>query len=51
MDIASTRCAIRGHCGSKAPFGQQLPCPYDGPAQEVCVDSTCSFRALKFLLS
>ncbi|KAL4081933.1 patched family-domain-containing protein [Scleroderma yunnanense] len=25
------RCAMRGSCGTKGWFGQQLPCPYDGP--------------------
>lgn len=35
--MASTpgKCAIRGSCGSKGRFGPQLPCPYDGPPQEV----------------
>jgi len=28
------RCAIRGHCGAKRPFGSQLPCPDNGPAEE-----------------
>jgi hypothetical protein len=28
-------CAMRGVCGTKGWFGQQLPCPYDGPAVEV----------------
>ncbi|KIO31040.1 glycoside hydrolase family 61 protein [Tulasnella calospora MUT 4182] len=39
--MASTpgKCAIRGSCGSKGRFGPQLPCPYDGPPQEVEDDS------------
>lgn len=28
-------CAMRGVCGTKGWLGQQLPCPYDGPAAEV----------------
>lgn len=28
------QCAMRGSCGSKGWFGQQLPCPYDGPPLE-----------------
>jgi len=32
----TSRCAMRGSCGSKGWFGQQLPCPYDGPPVEVC---------------
>lgn len=28
------RCAIRGQCGSKSFFGKQLPCVYNGPAEE-----------------
>lgn len=31
------QCAMRGSCGSRAWFGQPLPCPYDGPPVEVCV--------------
>ncbi|KAG9317253.1 patched family-domain-containing protein [Chiua virens] len=30
----SGQCAMRGSCGSKGWFGQQLPCPYDGPPIE-----------------
>ncbi|KAI9574905.1 patched family-domain-containing protein [Boletus coccyginus] len=30
----TSRCAMRGSCGSKGWFGQQLPCPYDGPPVE-----------------
>lgn len=30
------RCAMRGTCGQNEYFGQ-LPCPYDGPAMEVCI--------------
>lgn len=29
-------CAMMGHCGSKSFGGKLLPCPYDGPAIEVC---------------
>lgn len=29
------QCAMRGSCGSKGWFGQQLPCPYDGPPLEL----------------
>ena len=32
-------CVIRGNCGSKSIFGQQLPCPDDGPARDVCNSS------------
>ncbi|KAF9246999.1 patched family-domain-containing protein [Melanogaster broomeanus] len=28
------QCAMRGSCGTKGWFGQELPCPYDGPAVE-----------------
>ncbi|KAG1753799.1 patched family-domain-containing protein [Suillus paluster] len=28
------QCAMRGSCGTKGWFGQQLPCPYDGPPVE-----------------
>lgn len=31
------QCAMRGSCGSRAWFGQPLPCPYDGPPVEVRV--------------
>ncbi|KAF9221917.1 multidrug efflux transporter AcrB transmembrane domain-containing protein [Gyrodon lividus] len=31
-DSDTGQCAMRGSCGSKGWFGQQLPCPYDGPA-------------------
>ncbi|KAF8665679.1 hypothetical protein AX16_000132 [Volvariella volvacea WC 439] len=27
-------CAMRGSCGKKGFFGKDLPCPYDGPAEE-----------------
>ncbi|KAF0464950.1 multidrug efflux transporter AcrB transmembrane domain-containing protein [Gigaspora margarita] len=27
-------CVMRGQCGSKQPFGKQLNCPYNGPAEE-----------------
>ncbi|KAH7916135.1 patched family-domain-containing protein [Hygrophoropsis aurantiaca] len=30
----SNACAMRGSCGTKGWFGQQLPCPYDGPPIE-----------------
>ncbi|KAL5488039.1 NCR1 [Sanghuangporus weigelae] len=33
--VDENRCAMRGHCGSKTGWGKQLPCPYDGPPQEV----------------
>ncbi|KAG8949354.1 hypothetical protein FRC03_000364 [Tulasnella sp. 419] len=29
------KCAIRGTCGSKGRWGPQLPCPYNGPPEEV----------------
>ncbi|KAG6331807.1 hypothetical protein ID866_7283 [Astraeus odoratus] len=28
------QCSMRGSCGAKGWFGQQLPCPYDGPPIE-----------------
>ncbi|KAG0705425.1 patched family-domain-containing protein [Suillus ampliporus] len=28
------QCAMRGSCGTKGWFGQQLPCPYNGPPVE-----------------
>lgn len=28
------RCALRGHCGAQSFFGSDLPCPYNGPAEE-----------------
>ena len=27
------RCAIRGHCGKKSFFGEELPCPNNGLAE------------------
>ncbi|KIJ70333.1 hypothetical protein HYDPIDRAFT_77663 [Hydnomerulius pinastri MD-312] len=33
-DSDTGQCAMRGSCGTKGWFGQQLPCPYDGPAVE-----------------
>lgn len=30
-------CAMRGNCGKKGMFGQQLPCPDDGDAEAVSV--------------
>ncbi|KDQ20707.1 hypothetical protein BOTBODRAFT_26724 [Botryobasidium botryosum FD-172 SS1] len=36
-------CALRGTCGKKGMFGQELPCPYDGPAVEPDDDD---FRSL-----
>ncbi|KAF9818352.1 hypothetical protein IEO21_02867 [Rhodonia placenta] len=29
---------MRGSCGPKSWFGKPLPCPYDGPALDVCED-------------
>jgi hypothetical protein len=31
------KCVMRGSCGKKGFFGKPLPCPYDGPPQEVRV--------------
>ncbi|KAG2370048.1 patched family-domain-containing protein [Suillus spraguei] len=33
-DNGAGQCAMRGSCGTKGWFGQQLPCPYDGPPVE-----------------
>ncbi|KAG2152925.1 patched family-domain-containing protein [Suillus clintonianus] len=33
-DTGAGQCAMRGSCGKKGWFGQQLPCPYDGPPVE-----------------
>ncbi|KAG1874677.1 patched family-domain-containing protein [Suillus subalutaceus] len=33
-DSGAEQCAMRGSCGTKGWFGQQLPCPYDGPPVE-----------------
>ncbi|KAI9840838.1 MAG: hypothetical protein M1838_003885, partial [Thelocarpon superellum] len=30
----SGRCALRGQCGAQSFFGQELPCPDNGPADE-----------------
>ncbi|KAG2158905.1 patched family-domain-containing protein [Suillus bovinus] len=30
-DSGAGQCAMRGSCGKKGWFGQELPCPYDGP--------------------
>ncbi len=32
-----SKCVMRGSCGKKGFFGKPLPCPYDGPPQEVRV--------------
>lgn len=44
-------CAMRGSCGRKGWLGQQLPCPYDGPPEEVCVAFAfgCLFSNIGFL--
>ena len=31
-------CAMRGSCGTKGWFGASLPCPYDGPPEDVRVE-------------
>ncbi|KAF9534386.1 patched family-domain-containing protein [Crepidotus variabilis] len=33
LDVEN-KCAMRGSCGRKGMFGKDLPCPYDGPAEQ-----------------
>jgi hypothetical protein len=37
MDDFEPRCVMRGSCGKKGLFGKPLPCPYNGPPQQVSI--------------